>query len=143
MKKVHIVLIIAVVAALGAIISLFTSSDTYSDFSAAASGTAKQYQILGRLSIDKPILYHPDVDANTFSFYMTDEKGRECKVVYRGGKPRDFEKSEQIVITGNMENDSVFLAGNLLLKCPSKYNADKKPARFNNKEFKSSGQTAD
>lgn len=143
MKKVHVIVILAVMVALGVVISLFTGSETYSDFSAAASGASKQYQISGRLNVDKPILYNPDEDANTFSFYMADEKGRECKVICRGGKPRDFEKSEQIVITGNMENDSVFLAGNLLLKCPSKYNDEKRPARFNNKEFRSSGETAD
>ena len=41
-------------------------------------------------------------------------------MVYFNPKPQDFERSEQVVITGNMKND-VFVADKILLKCPSKY----------------------
>lgn len=136
MKKSHIVIIFAIVIALGTIVALFSGSDTYSDFASAKANPIRQHQIIGKLDTGRPIVYNPTVNANEFSFYMTDDKGRQCKIVYRGSKPQDFEKSEQVVVTGKMENDSVFVASNLLLKCPSKYNEEKKPEGFGNKEFK-------
>lgn len=143
MKKTHIVVILAIVVALGTLLILFTSSDTYSDFKTAAGNTQREHQIIGKLSAGRPVVYQPSVNANEFSFYMADEKGRECKVVYNGSKPQDFEKSEQVVITGKMKNDSVFEASNLLLKCPSKYNDNKKPEQFGNKEFISGKSSAE
>jgi cytochrome c-type biogenesis protein CcmE len=35
-------------------------------------------------------------------------------------KPQDFEMSEQIVVTGSLEDDT-FQASEILMKCPSKY----------------------
>jgi len=40
--------------------------------------------------------------------------------VFNGAKPQDFERSEQIVLTGKMKGDE-FLASKILMKCPSKY----------------------
>ena len=51
---------------------------------------------------------------------MTDEKGKEMKVVCSREKPQDFERSEQIVLTGKVK-DNVFMAHDMQLKCPSKY----------------------
>ena len=67
---------------------------------------------------------------------MTDQKGVERLVTYKGAKPQDFEKSEQVVVIGKIENDA-FLASSLLLKCPSKYNDEKKPDSFGDKSFDS------
>lgn len=142
MKKSHIIIVFAIVVALGTIIVLFWSSDTYSDFTAASANPARQHQIIGKLDGNKPVEYNPAVDANSFTFYMSDEDGKLCKVRYKGSKPQDFEKSEQVVITGKMENDSVFTASDLLLKCPSKYNEEKKPEQFGNKEFKAGEKEA-
>jgi cytochrome c-type biogenesis protein CcmE len=142
MKKTHIVIIMAIVVALGTIIVLFSSSDTYSDFTKAGANPLREHQIIGKLDTLRPVVYDPKKNANEFSFYMSDEKGRECKVLYKGTKPQDFEKSEQVVITGKMENDSVFAASDMLLKCPSKYNEDKKPEQFGNREFNSGKKSA-
>ena len=46
---------------------------------------------------------------------------QECKVVFQGSKPQDFERSEQIVLTGKMVGEE-FHASKILMKCPSKYN---------------------
>ena len=51
---------------------------------------------------------------------MRDDAGQVRKVILRAGKPQDFERSEQIVLTGEMKDD-VFEASDMLLKCPSKY----------------------
>jgi cytochrome c-type biogenesis protein CcmE len=51
---------------------------------------------------------------------MKDANGEERKVVLHQPKPQDFEMSEQIVVTGEMET-GVFQASEILMKCPSKY----------------------
>jgi len=134
MKKTHIFILIFVVAAVGVIISLFANTSTYTNFSAAVENPGKEFHVIGKLLKDKPIVYDTKVDANKFTFYMTDQKGVERLVTYKGAKPQDFEKSEQVVVIGKIENDA-FLASSLLIKCPSKYNEDKKPDSFSDKSF--------
>ena len=49
-------------------------------------------------------------------------------MVYYNPKPQDFDRSDQIVITGAMSGDT-FVADQILLKCPSKYTENElKPA---------------
>jgi cytochrome c-type biogenesis protein CcmE len=134
MKKTHIFILVFVVAAIGVILSLFANTSTYTDFSAAVDNPGKEFHVIGKLVKDKPIVYDTKIDANKFTFYMTDQKGVERLVTYKGVKPQDFEKSEQVVVIGKNENDS-FLASSLLLKCPSKYNDEKKPDKFGDKSF--------
>lgn len=135
MKKTHIFLLVFVVAAIGVIMSLFANTSTYTDFTAAVDNPGKEFHVIGKLVKDKPIVYDTKVDANKFTFYMTDQKGTERQVTYKGAKPQDFEKSEQVVVIGKIENDA-FEASSLLLKCPSKYNDEKKPDSFDDKDFK-------
>ncbi|MEI8046826.1 MAG: cytochrome c maturation protein CcmE [Bacteroidota bacterium] len=135
MKKTHIFILVFVVAAIGVILSLFANTSTYTDFSAAVENPGKEFHVIGKLVKNKPIVYDTKVDANKFTFYMTDQKGAERLVTYKGAKPQDFEKSEQVVVIGKIENDA-FLVSSLLLKCPSKYNDEKKPDSFSDKDFK-------
>ncbi|MEK7257335.1 MAG: cytochrome c maturation protein CcmE, partial [Bacteroidota bacterium] len=55
-----------------------------------------------------------------FTFFIKDGEGEERKIVLNAAKPKDFEMSEQIVVTGKMQGDE-FVANEILLKCPSKY----------------------
>ena len=134
MKTGHIIIILVLVVAIAVVISTMTDSGTYSDFSEAALKPAREFHIIGVLSRNKPMEYDAKKDANRFSFYMIDDKGVEKQVVYNNVKPQDFEKSEKVVVIGHMEND-YFKARSLLLKCPSKYNASKKPEKFGTKSF--------
>ncbi len=45
-------------------------------------------------------------------------------MILHKSKPQDFDKSEQIVVIGKMNNE-VFEADDILMKCPSKYNDTK------------------
>jgi cytochrome c-type biogenesis protein CcmE len=134
MKTIHIIIILVVVAAIAVVVTTVTDSSTYSDFAAAAEKPGKEFHIIGKLSRNKPIVYDAVVNANQFSFYMTDEKGLERKVIYNNAKPQDFEKSERVVIIGSMKGGE-FIARSLLLKCPSKYNDQKNPSKFGEKEY--------
>ena len=81
-------------------------------------------QVIGHLDKQKELYYDAEKDANYFSFFVRDKKGAECKVIFTGTKPQDFERSEQIVLTGHMEGND-FHATKILMKCPSKYVPDK------------------
>ena len=106
--------------AIGVLISMASKFSTYSSFADSAAKPDKNVQIVGQLSKEKPIEYNPEVDPNKFSFYMTDSNGEEAKVIYLDAKPQDFERSEEIVLTGKMVGEE-FHASDLLMKCPSKY----------------------
>jgi cytochrome c-type biogenesis protein CcmE len=119
MKKTHIIAIAMIAVAIGLLISLSGDVSTYSSFAKAEESKAV-VKIAGQLSKDKEITYNPEVDPNYFSFHLKDTDGVERKVVLLAAKPQDFEKSEQIVLTGQMK-DNEFVATDMLMKCPSKY----------------------
>lgn len=121
MKKSHIIAIIVIALAIGAILSTFADSSTYATFSEAALKPNTEFHVVGELNREREMIYNPHEDANRFSFYMIDREGNEQLIHFKGTKPQDFEKSEQIVITGKMGKDA-FLANKILMKCPSKYN---------------------
>lgn len=64
--------------------------------------------------------YHIDKEKNLFSFFMVDDKGTELKVIYKGAIPNNFESATSVVVTGKYK-DGLFLASDILTKCPSKY----------------------
>ncbi len=120
MKKTHILGLIIIATAIAALISIAGQASTYTDFAVAKTQTDRNHQIVGYLVPDKPVVYNPEVDANSFSFFMKDKQGNEQKVICQQEKPQDFERSEEIVLTGKMKGD-VFVAHHIQLKCPSKY----------------------
>jgi cytochrome c-type biogenesis protein CcmE len=134
MKTIHIVILLVLVIAVAVVVTTLTDSSTYSNFSEAAATPGKEFHIIGKLDKTKSIDYDAKKNVNRFSFYLIDDKGLEKKVIYNNPKPQDFEKSEKVVIIGSMKNDD-FLASSLLLKCPSKYNANK-PEKFGTKTYK-------
>ncbi len=120
MKKSSILGIVAIAVLIAIIISIYGDSSTYASF-AEAQTTDTELHVVGQLNKEKELVYNPVQNANYFSFFMLDEEGKECKVVFNGSKPQDFERSEQIVLTGRMVGDE-FHASKILMKCPSKYN---------------------
>jgi len=125
MKKVHILGIIIIAVAIGAIFTSLNNTSTYADFTEAIQEPDNEFHVVGKLNKEKEMIYDPQTDANLFTFYMVDNKGVESKVVLHKNKPQDFERSEQIVLIGKMHGNE-FHASDILMKCPSKYN-DGKP----------------
>jgi cytochrome c-type biogenesis protein CcmE len=123
MKKTSIFGLLVIAIAIAVIISVYSNSSTYGSFNDAQK-TSSELHIVGHLDKKKELFYDATKDANYFSFYMKDNRGEECKVVFTGTKPQDFERSEQIVLTGQMTGKE-FKASKILMKCPSKYTQDK------------------
>jgi len=122
MKKTHIVALLAIVSAIAIIINGARDVSTYASFAdAAESGT--EVKVTGELNLDEEIIYQPEIDPNVFSFHMLDNNGESRKVILKQAKPQDFERSESIVVTGELKNE-VFVADEILMKCPSKYKDD-------------------
>jgi len=122
MKKTHIVGIIIIAIAMLSMFSLLGNSSSYSNFKEAKeSKSDEDVHVAGTLVKNKPMEYKPEVDPNKFSFYMLDKNGEEMHVVLKKSKPQDFERSEQLVIIGAMQGND-FVANDILMKCPSKYN---------------------
>lgn len=129
MKKSHIIGIVVIALAIGIIMSSAGDASTYVSFGEAIErakdGNETKVHVVGRLKKDEQghivgMNYDPLIDPNYFTFMLVDTNRVEQQVVYFNPKPQDFERSEQVVITGNMKND-VFVADKILLKCPSKY----------------------
>ncbi|HVW12806.1 MAG TPA: cytochrome c maturation protein CcmE [Mucilaginibacter sp.] len=123
MKKSSIIGLVVIAIAIAVIIGLYSNASSYGSF-ADAKKASGELHVIGYLDKQKELYYDAAKDANYFSFYMKDKKGEECKVVFPGTKPQDFERSEQIVLVGEMVNGE-FHASHIQMKCPSKYTQDK------------------
>jgi cytochrome c-type biogenesis protein CcmE len=123
MKKSHIVILVLVAAAVCIIVSMFGDFSTYETFKSAAKEPGKAYHVIGYLEKDKTMAYDPQVDPNHFTFFVKDKAGNSSKVIFNGAKPTDIERSEQIVMTGYMDNGT-FKCNKIQMKCPSKYKKD-------------------
>lgn len=120
MKKSHIIILVVIAVCIGIVFFSLNSSETYANFTESDQYRNKTYHVVGKLNREKEIKYDPKSDANLFTFYLTDKEGVEKKVFLHKAKPQDFDKSEQIVVIGKMQDDG-FHAKDLLTKCPSKY----------------------
>ncbi len=118
MKKTHIIGIIIIAVAIGFLMTANKDVTTYGSFGEATAG--ETVKIVGQLCKDKTITYDPANDPNYLSFFVKDKKGDERKVILKAAKPQDFERSESIVLTGQMAGEE-FVANDMLMKCPSKY----------------------
>ncbi len=114
--------ILAGILIISAIVLLVSASGDLASYASFedAKKSGDLVKIVGQLDISQEMDYDPQKDPNHFTFFVIDKNGVSQKVLLRAAKPQDFELSEQIVITGKMENE-VFLAKDVLLKCPSKY----------------------
>ena len=126
MKKLHIIGIVIIAIAIGVIFVSLKNTSTYADFTEALANPGKEYHVVGKLDKSQPLIYEPRVNPDEFLFSMVDNKGVVKRVVLHKSKPQDFEKSEQIVLIGQMEGGN-FHANDILMKCPSKYNEAQQP----------------
>ena len=53
--------------------------------------------------------------------FKISEGGETLPVVYNGAKPAGLEPSLHILVEGKYQPDRVFLANQLIMRCPSKY----------------------
>ncbi|MGD1890690.1 MAG: cytochrome c maturation protein CcmE [Cyclobacteriaceae bacterium] len=127
MKLKYIIALIVVAVAVTIIMSTAGDASSYVTFTEAQemaeSGDAKSIHVVGTLKKDtqgEVVGVEPSEDKLSVSFVMVDENNREQQVFYNEPMPADLLRSEQVVVIGSYRND-YFVADQVLLKCPSKY----------------------
>lgn len=119
MKNSQIAIILAIAVLIGYTLVRLGNSSTYSSFDQATAQMGEKTTVIGYLNAEEPMDFNPKTV--WFSFSAKDKKGNSSRVVYNQPKPQDFERSEEITMTG-YATDSAFIATDILMKCPSKYN---------------------
>jgi len=128
MKKTHIVLLVLIIAAIAALISLMPKGgadllSSYETIAGAKEKSGKFVHVVAKLDKTHPIDYDAIKNPNYLSFTAIDSTGGTVKVVYQNAKPDNLEHSERLVMKGKMQGD-VFECSEILMKCPSKYTDD-------------------
>jgi cytochrome c-type biogenesis protein CcmE len=101
--------------------SFLESNVEYTDI-AGARAKQKKVQLKGIWDKEKPSAFDPQ--KSTFTFYLVDDAGQECRVILEGAAPNNFELATSVVAKGRyVKEGEYFHATELLTKCPSKYEA--------------------
>jgi cytochrome c-type biogenesis protein CcmE len=124
MKKIQIVLLVLIAAAIAVLISFLKASPTYDTVEIAKSKPGKAVSLIAKLDRSQPVEYDYK-NPNYLSFTVIDSLGGKVKVVYHNPKPDNLEHSERLVLKGAIQGD-YFECKEILMKCPSKYKDDKK-----------------
>ncbi|HVG17011.1 MAG TPA: cytochrome c maturation protein CcmE [Chitinophagaceae bacterium] len=120
MKKIHIVLLVLIVAAISGMSFFIKDLTTYETFNSALKKENKFVVVKVKLDKTTPIEYDQVKDPNLTVFYALDADGHKSKVIYKNAKPTEIERSEGIDLNGYMR-DGYFECTKLQMKCPSKY----------------------
>ena len=124
MKKTSIIILVGIAVLIAALLAYSVDFSTYDTIASAQKKEGKFVNLIAKVDLSKPIEYDPANNPNYLAFHAIDSLGGTTKVIYRNSKPTDLEKSERIVMKGNMQ-DGHFECKDILLKCPSKYKDDK------------------
>ena len=127
MKKIHLFGIVIIAIAISIIATTVGDASSYVSFKEAKVLASEQdnsiIHVVGKLKKNQSgevVGIEPGVDKVSFSFLLVDNNGEEERVFYDEPMPMDFQRSEQVVVTGSFQNEN-FTADKILLKCPSKY----------------------
>ena len=121
MSRTNIVVILLVAVLMGALLSVFTTNSESVVFARAFAEPGIEFKVSGTLDTDHPVLYDPEVAVAETRFHMRDKDGEVREVILSKAKPTGLEQSESIDLYGRVV-DGTFIAGDMLMKCPSKYN---------------------
>lgn len=119
MKKSYIiggvVVVFAMIMAMRSFKSTLTNYVTVSE----AKASKRRVQVAG-IVVNGTKKY--DLKSNNLVFILREDGGDEMAVEYGGPKPANFDNVTKVVAIGKYEpKEEVFLARELLVKCPSKY----------------------
>ena len=119
MKKSYIVgglvVLLAMVMAMYSFKSTLTSYVTVSE----AKASKRPVQVAGMV-VEGTDRY--DLERNNLIFVLREDGGDQMQVEYDGPRPGNFDNVTKVVAIGKYEpREQVFMAKELLVKCPSKY----------------------
>ena len=119
MKKSYVIGGVVIVLAMAMAMYSFKSTLTSYVSVSEAKASNRPVQVAG-LVVEGTDRY--DLDSNNLLFTLREDSGDQMKVEYDGPRPGNFDNVTKVVAIGKYEpKRKVFLARELLVKCPSKY----------------------
>lgn len=109
-----------VVTSMGKAATLNMTVDEFDEAKVAAS--VKPVKVSGKLVGDS-VEWDPENILLTFELRGEEEGSKTVSVRYEGVKPDTLNDGWEAIVEGNLNEDGVFVATDLLVKCPSKYEA--------------------
>src|SRR5688572_29162399 len=123
MKTGPIITAIVAVLAMGAVVTAFTvNASPYVTVAQAKEVSGDRLHLAGDIqknTVKNDLLNH------TLSFDVVDKDGAKITVLHKGEPPQNMGEATQVVAIGKLEGDK-FVSSKLLVKCPSKYEGEKK-----------------
>lgn len=123
MKTLHIIALVVVAFSVAILFTVLSSTTSYASFEEAKAAPDKKFHVVGTWAKEYGMTYDPLKNANYFEFPMRDSLNNLITVYLNDAKPNDFERGEKVVVVGKMDGQK-FHASEILMKCPSKYNAE-------------------
>lgn len=114
--------VVALAAVVGLGAAFVGNASPYVTVAQAASTRGESLHLAGDLV--KGSLVN-DLKGGTLRFKVMDIEGHEADVVYNGSPVSNLSEATQVVVVGFMR-DGKFRAHKMLVKCPSRYEGDKK-----------------
>ena len=121
MSRTNIVVLLLVAVLMGTLFTVFTANNESVVFARAFAEPGIEFKVSGTLDTEHPVVYDPEVSVSRTRFHMRDKEGEVREVILNKPKPPGLEQSESIDLYGRVV-DGQFIAGEMLMKCPSKYN---------------------
>ena len=100
---------------LGSSVSYYLTVSEFMDRKGELNNTS--VRVIGEIAGDS---VQWDAENVELKFDIT-EGGETLSIVYNGAKPTGFEPGSNILVEGKLQPDNVFLAKQLIMRCPSKY----------------------
>ena len=117
--------IIVVAMVLGAA-AFFKSTVQYVSLDEAAH-SHRTVQVMGKINFAS-VNYSKDSERLEFAIYdaeaETPDHGKTLPVVYYGVVPGNFDQAKSVVLKGKPDQSGTFVAEQMLIKCPSKYQGE-------------------
>lgn len=117
---------VIVVALVWGASAFFKSTVQYVSIEQAAM-SARTVQVMGKIDFDR-VNYNQDDSRLEFAIYDAEAESvhgaRHLPVVYYGVVPGNFDQATSVVLKGKPDQSGTFVAEQMLIKCPSKYQGE-------------------
>ena len=101
---------------------MLSSVAVAADSQTGASDPERRQRLQVRGTVDYSSVERPQ-EGLELRFDLTGDTDGRLSVVYHGLVPDTFDRAETVTVAGTVGSDGVFVADDLLVQCPSKYEA--------------------
>ncbi|MCO5295401.1 MAG: cytochrome c maturation protein CcmE [Fimbriimonadaceae bacterium] len=114
--------VVALLAIVGLVAAFVTNASPYVTVAQAKSASGESLHLAGEII---PGSLENQMAQGVLKFRVRDAEGNEAPVEYRGSAVSNLNEAKQVVVVGSMK-EGVFKAHKMLVKCPSRYEGEKK-----------------